>query len=224
MGMDVTQIEKAIGYVFKDKSLLINAMTHASYANEHAQSESYDRLEFLGDGILDFLVAEQLFFASVRNEGEMTVKRSRMVSKHPLCEAVVRMDIYKYVRFGKGAENNEFISEKAKSDIFESILAAIYIDSGSIEKAREFIRSHLNNCISLSGCDYKSKLQEYAQARKITLEYPRPEQYGSANRPFFKARAVLGEIEGVGQGASIKEAQQNAARMVCENLNIVTKK
>ena len=220
---EISEVEKTIGYTFNDKSLLVTAMTHASYSNEHVGSPSYDKLEFFGDSILNFIVAENLFMSAINDEGEMTVKRAKIVSRKPLHDAVCKMDLFQYVRFGKGVTNSESFSQKAKSDIFESLLAAIYIDSNcNMNEARRFIDEHLRLSISQVVTDYKSKLQEYAQARKIPLVYLKAEQSGEKYHPSFSAEAVLGgDIRGVGEGSSIKEAQQNAAREILEKINEV---
>lgn len=220
--MDLTKIkevENIIGYVFNDKSLLVSALTHSSFTNEHKNCENYEKLEFLGDSILNFIIAEELFYATVKDEGEMTATRARMVSRKPLDDAVGKMNLYRYVRFGKGAEANEFVSEKKRSDIFESVLAAIYIDSKDMVEPKKFIKEHL--CVDLTHItvDYKSRLQEYAQSKKLTLEYPKAVQSGVANHPYFKAQVILdGRYIGEGEGYSIKEAQQNAAKEVFSQL------
>lgn len=217
----IEQVENIIGYTFADKRLLVTALTHASYVNEHKGSESYEKLEFLGDSILNFIIAEQLYTASAKSEGEMTVLRSRMVSRLPLREAVNRMGLYDYVLLGKGTEHTEVLSAKTKSDVFESILAAIYIDSGDISTARRFIVQHLNSLSVLAAVDYKSRLQEYAQAKKISLVYPEPEQKGDPSHPYFEASAVLdGHIKGFGKGSSKKEAQQSAAKEIYVKLKL----
>lgn len=217
----IEQVEQIIGYTFRDKRLLVRALTHGSYVNEHKNCESYEKLEFLGDSILNFVVAEQLFRESAKSEGEMTVLRSRMVSRLPLSEAVNRMGLFSFVRLGKGTEHTEILSAKTQSDIFESILAAIYIDSDSLSKARKFIEQHLNSLSVLAAVDYKSRLQEYAQAKKLSLVYPEPVQKGDLSHPYFEAEAELGgEFRGAGTGNSKKEAQQLAAKEICKKIGI----
>ncbi len=211
----INEIERIIGYVFNDKSLIVSALTHSSFTNEHKNCENYEKLEFLGDSILNFIIAEELFYAAVKDEGEMTARRARLVSRKPLDDAVGKMGLYKYVRFGKGAEMNEFVSEKKRSDIFESVLAAIYLDSKGLTEPKKFIKEHLSGDLTNIMIDYKSRLQEYAQSQKLALEYPRANQSGEANHPYFKAQVILGgRYIGEGEGYSIKEAQQNAAKEV----------
>ena len=135
----IDKIENIIGYKFRNKTLLVNAFTHVSYINEHKNCESYEKLEFLGDSILNFIVADKLYHAQLRDEGEMTMLRARMVSRSPLAEAVKRMDLCPFVRLGKGAEKCDTMPVKIQSDIFESVLAAIYLDSGSMTEAKTFV-------------------------------------------------------------------------------------
>ncbi len=214
----IDKIENIIGYKFRNKTLLVNAFTHVSYINEHKNCESYEKLEFLGDSILNFIVADKLYHAQLRDEGEMTMLRARMVSRSPLAEAVKRMDLCPFVRLGKGAEKCDTMPVKIQSDIFESVLAAIYLDSGSMTEAKTFVDKHLSLSFA-AAIDYRSRLQEYAQARKITLEYDDPVQKGDQSHPYFIARAVLdNKITGHGEGGSKKEAQQNAAKEIYDKL------
>ncbi len=154
----IDKIENIIGYKFRNKTLLVNAFTHVSYINEHKNCESYEKLEFLGDSILNFIVADKLYHAQLRDEGEMTMLRARMVSRSPLAEAVKRMDLCPFVRLGKGAEKCDTMPVKIQSDIFESVLAAIYLDSGSMAEAKTFVDKHLSLSFA-AAIDYRSRLQ-----------------------------------------------------------------
>lgn len=214
---EIAQVEKIVGYVFRDKNLLVQALTHVSYVNEHKNSVSYEKLEFLGDSILNFIVADRLYRASMHDEGEMTIMRSRMVSRLPLSEAVAEMKLDDYMMLGKGVEKSETLSVKMRSDIFESMLAAIYLDGG-LSEARKFVCNRLKVSFAAE-IDYRSRLQEYAQARKITLVYSEPVQKGELSHPYFCAEAVLdGKIKGRGEGGSKKEAQQNAAKEIYDKI------
>lgn len=211
---DLKKAEQIIGYTFRDKELLVTALTHKSYVNEHDNCTSYEKLEFLGDSVLNFVIAEKLYRQS-ENEGEMTQKRAVMVSRAPLCRSVTEMGLYNFVRFGNGTDKDEGLSVKTKSDIFESVLAAVYLDSGSIKQAAQFVENHLTLLPEALSTDYKSRLQEYAQANKISLVYPEPRRRGELNRPFFEAEAILDrKIKGFGVGRSKKEAQQAAAKQI----------
>ena len=136
---DIKKIEKIVGYTFKDKSLLERALTHGS-ASKNAL-ENYQSLEFLGDSILDFIAAKRLMEINPNaHEGALTRIRASIVSKEPLAEEVKKLGLEKYLIVGKG-ENLAYISsqEKIMSDLFESMIAAIYLDSKSIDVAEKLI-------------------------------------------------------------------------------------
>ena len=210
---DVKSIESKIGYVFADKSLLETAFTHSSYLNENRDcAASYDRLEFLGDAILDFLVSEELYFRLQTDEGEMTEIRSKIVSKEPLCIAVDEMGIFGYLRIGKGAVNDINNSPKVKSDLFESLLAAVYIDCGrQLSAPREFLKRNLTS--GLNSSDYKSELQVYTQKYRKGVKPEYEDEETAGNRPVFRVCVKIdGVVYGRGEGSSKKKAQQNAAK------------
>ena len=168
--------------------------------------------------MLNFIIAEKLY-RKAENEGEMTLQRARMVSRTPLCASVKKMGLYDFVRFGNGTDKDEGLSVKTQSDIFESVLAAIYLDSGSLAQAVTFVEKHLTVLLDAQSTDYKSRLQEYAQAHKLSLVYPEPLRKGELNRPYFEAEAVLGDkYFGKGIGRSKKEAQQIAAKQIYDIL------
>lgn len=216
---DVKKVEKIIDYHFRDENLLITALTHSSFVNEHDNCCSYEKLEFLGDSVLNFIIAEKLY-KKAESEGEMTQKRAVMVSREPLCRSVNEMGLYEFVRFGNGTDKDEGLSVKTQSDIFESVLAAIYLDSGSIEKATAFVNKHLSVLPDAQSIDYKSRLQEYAQANKMPLVYSEPVRKGELNRPYFEAEVILdNRYKGKGTGRSKKEAQQFAAKQIYLEVN-----
>lgn len=139
---DAAKAEALIGYVFTDKSLLECALTHSSYVNE-CGGQSNERLEYLGDSILNFIVAEMLFNATPDDEGVLTELRKELVSKSPLAAAVREMGLIKYYRMGKGAKS-EFNKAKDKpvSNIFEAVLGAVYLDGG-MDEAKSFVKRNL---------------------------------------------------------------------------------
>ena len=140
---DFAGVENIIGYTFADKALLQCALTHESYVNERG-GESNERLEFLGDSVLNFIVTEDLYALCDQSEGILTDIRQRIVSKEPLAEAVRAMGLLAFYRLGKGAklDKNNF-KDKPISDLFEAVLGAVYIDGG-IENARRFVHMHLH--------------------------------------------------------------------------------
>ena len=209
---EIDSVENLIGYKFSDKNLLISALTHQSYVNEHGAKESnYQRLEFLGDAILDFVVAEMLYFTSSDDAGKMTRDRIKVVSREPLARAVERLNLLDYVRVGKGAREEAFRMDKPKSDLFESVLAAIYIDSKkNIDAARKFIQSNLT--LDVTTGDAKSRLQEYIQ-KNMHGVLPVYETKAADGRNAFVSEVFVGnDRKGSGEGRTKKEAEREAAK------------
>ena len=207
----IDEIEEKIGYVFNDKNLLVTAFTHSSYCNEHSGCTSYERLEFLGDSILGFLMADKLYFGTDENEGEMTVMRAGSVSKEPLAEKIDKMGVIKFLRHGNGVEADFKSSVKTRSDLFESIIAAMYVDGGrSLEAPAKFVEN-----FDISKCrDYKSILQEYVQKRYCGLIPKYDTCEDPDNKGCFLSRAVVGKVcYDPGRGKNKKTAEQNAAEI-----------
>ena len=155
-----------VGYEFKDKNLLKRALTHSSKS-----AQNYERLEFLGDSILDFVVGDYLFMNSDKSEGELTVLRAHFVSENNLCKVFDQLEIEREIILGKSWKGA--LSKAVKCDIVEAIIAAIYIDGGMVE-ARKFIveKLALETFESVKDDNYKSKLQELIQANfKCKMTY-----------------------------------------------------
>lgn len=208
----IDAIEKEIGYRFKDKSLLELAFTHSSYAYEH-NVESNEKLEFLGDGALNFIVADILYTLK-RDEGEMTRMRSNLVSRTPLAKEIERMDLMKYMRFGDGVDVNT-ASVKLVSNLYEAIVAAVYKDGG-LDAARNFIKNTLLKYADIpQNEDSKTLLQEFLQARGKKVSYK--DECISENPPLFASEAIVdGKVAGKGRGTRKKSAQMEAAyRALC---------
>ena len=206
------EIESIIGYVFRDKNLLITAFTHASYCNEHRGTVSYDRLEFFGDSILGFLMAQRLYFGTDKSEGEMTKLRASSVSEEPLAAEIDRLGLMKYLRHGKSLNEDEAL--KAKSDLFESILGAIYIDSGnSLEAPKRLVDS----LPIVAVVDYKSALNEYALAKKKELSYVTIKDVNE-NGEFISHVVFDGVSYDCGFGKKKVKAEQKAAENAYKKL------
>ena len=122
------KIEEIIGYAFGNVELLGRAFVHSSYAHEHG-TESYDRLEFLGDGVLGLVVAEKLYDEG-RDEGVMTQQRARIVGTRPLEAAAEELGLEQYIRFGEGEKKQPHKHRKVLADVFEAVIGAIYLDGG----------------------------------------------------------------------------------------------
>ena len=198
-----------IGYDFKNAKLLKRALTHSSFGKDN-----YERLEFLGDGILDFVVGDYLFRHSSEDEGHLTVLRSHFVSESNLCKIFDSLKIEKEVILGKSYKDK--ISKAVKADIVEAIIAAIYLDGG-LDSAVGFIERHfdLSGFAKVVDDNYKSRLQELVQAGfKCKMSYV-TEHDGDG----FKSTFFMDEDEiASGRGLSKIEAEQEAAKNSIEKL------
>lgn len=205
-----------LGIKPNDISLYEMAFSHTSYANEK-KKESYERLEFLGDAVLELLMSDYLYNNYNKSEGDMTKLRAHYVCETALYEYSKKLELNKYLKLGKGEEETGGRNRKAiVSDIFESFLGAIYLDQG-IEVARKFFLENviphiLNHEIDFFD-DYKSVLQEYVQTDKRSLEYRVVKEEGPAHNPRFTVEVTIdGIIYGQGISNSKKSAEQEAAK------------
>ncbi len=196
----------------KNKDLLLTALTHSSYANEH-NCQNYERLEFLGDAVLELITSDYFYNDGKLNEGEMTKKRASYVCEEALSEYAKEIGYIPYIRVGHGQLNN--INETIIADIFEAILGVIYLDCG-FEIAKKYINEiiipHIkDNDVYLA--DYKSALQELIQTDKKTLEYVLINESGPAHDKTFTVEVKVDNIiYGKGIGKTKKEAEQYAAK------------
>lgn len=214
----ISEIEQKTGYVFKDKNLLKTCFTHSSYVNEHG-GDNNERLEFLGDALLGFFVADHLYTTTLDNEKLMTEKRKALVAALPLEEAIKRMDIAKFILGGGNGEN---IGKKAISSLFEALVAGIYLDGG-IEPSKKFVLEKLLPYTDYTvDVNYKGRLQEYLQSKKIpSAKYTLISKSGQEHAPEFLVRVIAGEIVGDGSGKSKKDAEQAAAKDALLKLGIL---
>ena len=215
--------EKLIGYEFKDKSLLETALTHASYANEN-RCQSYERLEFLGDSVLGFVTAEYLFrHFSDLPEGQLTKTRAALVCEKSLCGFSRALEVGSFLRLSHG-EMHSGGRERPSilADVFESTVAAVYLDSGSLDTAKELILRFVAPAARTRGGrafkDYKTTLQEIIQQNpEERLEYVLTGESGPDHQKHFTVEVHLNSnVIGKGGGRSKKEAEQQAAREALE--------
>ena len=203
------------------------AFTHTSYANE-MKCESYERLEFLGDAILELIISEYLYRNTDYEEGRMTKLRSHYVCENALYEYSVKLGLNEYIKLGKGQQEQDGKHCKAiVADIFESFIAAIYLDSG-LNEVKKFIYKYVIPIIESNTLDffndYKSKLQEFVQTDKKSLEYILVNEIGPAHNKTFEIEVrINGILYGKGCAKSKKEAEQLAARDALEKSEIVVK-
>lgn len=213
----IQDIEIKTGYVFKNKAILNRAFTHSSVDTD--AMDNYQSLEFLGDSILDFIVAERLMQLNPdAHEGKLTTMRASIVSKTPLAKVIEEMNVAGYLIVGKGERHDNIVEQsKIKSDIFEAIVAAIYVDSGDVNEARKFILRALDKNFKskytlTSAFDYKTKLNELASKNKWKVRYELNEKSGAPHMPTFAYTVfVNNEISGEGSGHKKLDAQQQAA-------------
>lgn len=219
-------VEKKLGYKYNDIKLLRLALTHKSYAyenvnlNEVTNDDYNERIEFLGDAILEHIVSDMLYTnEKIFSEGEMTKKRAAMVCETSLCEALKSTGIHNYIYLGK-CELNGSVEKKDAiiADCFEAILGSVYLDGG-YEKAKDFVYDKLKKQISevLEGkdfnTDYKTKLQEILQKNgSVKIEYVTLKEEGPEHDKTFYVEVLFnGSKIGEGVGKNKKSAEQAAA-------------
>ncbi len=195
----------------KDKELLLTALTHSSYAHEH-NVESYERLEFLGDAVLQILMSDYLYNNMTDQEGILSKTRASYVCETACATYAKEINYIPYIRVGHGQINN--INETIIADIFESIMGCIYLDQG-LKTAKKLFDQVVVPCIKHHDMflgDYKSKLQELVQTTRQSLEYRLVSETGPAHDKTFEVEVVIDNIiYGKGEGKSKKEAEQHAA-------------
>ncbi len=209
--MDFEEFFLKRGITIKNRDRMMMAFTHSSYANEH-KAVDYERLEFLGDAVLELVTSEYFYLNTNLKEGEMSKKRASFVCEHALATYSKEIGLNKYIRVGHGQQNN--INDTIIADVFESALGAIYLDCGfSVAKkyAEEIIIPYIKKGVSFLG-DYKSLLQELVQTDKESLSYVVVGEVGPSHDKTFTVNVTIdGIVYGTGIGKSKKEAEQKAA-------------
>ena len=213
---DAKKIEKIIHYSFKNKDLLKTAFTHSSYAYEK-KVESNERLEFLGDSVLNLAVSEELYNNYKVEEGQMSKWRSKMVNSETLSQIIEGLELDKFLLTGKSFSSFD-LSKSMKEDLFESIVGAIYTDT-SFEKAKRFIFRFINTkkSVKKKDVDYKSSLQEIVQKHKganlVYFTYETPKNPG-----MFCSEVYINDIFiARSESESKKQAQVECAKLALLN-------
>ena len=222
-------LQQALGYRFRDRGLLEHAMTHTSRANEDVSGGVTDNesMEFLGDALLGFVIADMLFrdFPEF-DEGEKSKTKASLVSTTALARQAERLGLGDHLLLGRGEEKTGGRRKQALlADGYEALIAAIYLDGG-IEPARAFIMREFSPQLEdvhrhgVSAQDYKSALQEWLQSRDLPLpEYRLAGSLGPDHRKLFEIDVLVrGERVASGSGPSKKEAEQDAARATLDKL------
>ena len=220
------KLEDRIGYSFRDRGLLVTALTHSSYANERhgGENPSYERLEFLGDSILGLVTADFLYsHEPPLPEGRMTRLRAELVCEASLHRTALALGLGAYMRLGKGEEHTGGRERPSiLADMVESIIAAIYLDAG-MDEARRFVMDKVLKDAEISdehrSADYKTQLQEIVQRKSNqTIRYVLAEESGPDHNKLFTFEVLInGETAGRGSGRTKKEAEQMAAQKALED-------
>ena len=220
----LARCEQRVGYIFSDKLLLQSALTHASGAQHRRASN--ERLEFLGDAILGAVVCEMLFHQYPEYlEGELTKIKSIVVSRQTCAKISEALGMQEFLILGKGMTTHPTVPTSVLADVFESLLAAIYLDGGD-QAARDFIEEHIGPEIELAaggevGGNYKSLLQQLAQREfSTTPTYQLLDEKGPDHSKCFKIAAQVGRTRfQAAWGRNKKEAEQRAARNALSELH-----
>ncbi|EHK2405597.1 ribonuclease III [Clostridium perfringens] len=224
--INLIEVEKLIGIEFENKGVLITALTHSSYANQFKDVKYNERLEFLGDSVLQLCVTKYLFNNyKDKSEGELTKIRALVVCENSLHKVSKNLSLGKYIRMSKGEEltgGRERTSIQA--DALEAVIAAVYLDKG-IEVANDFILRNFKDVIDKAIneeiiLDFKTRLQEVLQKNgEVNIAYNLLKHEGPPHRrKFFTDLLINNEIIGQGVGFSKKESEQNAAKAALQRL------
>lgn len=196
----------------KNENLLKIALTHSSYANEHKGCKNYERLEFLGDAVLELVTSEYFYLYTNYKEGQMTKLRASYVCEKALATYAKKIGIDKHIRLGHGQIHN--LNDTIIADVFEAVVGAIYLDQG-FDIAKNYIDTiiipYIKKHIDFNA-DYKTRLQELVQTGRKSLEYEVVKETGESHKKTFEVVVKIDDIiYGRGKGSSKKEAEQMAA-------------
>ncbi len=224
------EFQEKLGISFENEKLLVQAFTHSSYVNEHRKKpyEDNERLEFLGDAVLELTVSEFLFKKfPIMSEGQLTKMRAAIVCEPSLVSFANELSFGQFVLLGKGEELTGGRARPALlADVFEAFIGALYLDQG-IERVYKFLETtvfpKINEGAFSHVMDYKSQLQELVQRDgRGVIEYKVLQEKGPAhNREFVSRVSLNGEELGMGAGKSKKEAEQRAAQIALETLKSI---
>lgn len=217
---EILEIQSKLGYTFKNDDLLTTAFTHSSFAYTH-NLKSNERLEFLGDSVLNLCTTLYLFYNFNFDEGVSSKIRAYLVSSEYVSKYIFKNGLEKFLRCGNF---NPEKSTNVMGDLYEAIIGAIMLDSG-LDECKKFIYSSLQYSknlieeVHIKTRDFKSELQEYAQAKNQKLEYVLIEKTGPAHMPCFKVAVVLNGVRLAEMSAkSKKEAENLCAKKALEVL------
>lgn len=225
----VKQIESLIGYRFSDRSILAKALAHASSTEDRIASN--ERLEFLGDAILDLVICQSLFerFPNYL-EGDLTKIKSMLVSRRTCAKLANQLKLHEFLQVAKGMSQSRALKGSLSAAAIESVIAAVYIDGG-LESARDFILRIFEPLITIADADehqenYKSVLQQYAQQHfEVTPIYELLDEKGPAHNKCFETSAIITSRRFKSAwGTNKKEAEQKAAYNALIELGVIKEK
>ena len=225
IGKSFDELMKRIGYSFAEPDILQNALTHASYSNEYKTKghnlPSNERLEFLGDAVLEIVISEYLYdnFRAY-GEGKLTRMRQNLVCEKTLARVAARLSLGDYIHLGNGEESDCRTRPKVLADTLEAVLAAVYIDCRArcSEEYKSVITAlymdELSDATNTGGADYKTALQQFVEKDgSAILEYAVTSERGPEhNKEFTVVAKVNNNVVGTGVAFSKKDAEQQAAR------------
>ncbi|WP_077622052.1 ribonuclease III [Sediminibacillus massiliensis] len=226
--MNFSQLQQKLGIEFHNEKLLKQAFTHSSYVNEHRKKQFQDneRLEFLGDAVLELGVSQYLFREYPNmEEGELTKFRASIVCEPSLVSFATDLDFGAFILLGKGEEMTGGRSRPALlADVFEAFIGALYLDQGfdvSINFLEKYVYPKISKGAFSHAMDYKSQLQELVQRSKNgVIVYSISEERGPAhNREFVADVLIHNQVAGTGVGRTKKEAEQRAAKKALDSYN-----
>lgn len=227
--LKLKEFQETLGVKFTNLSYLKKALTHSSFANQYKDTEYNERLEFLGDSVLQLCITEYLFKNYLdKAEGELTKIRSLIVCENSLFEIAKSLNLGNYIRMSKGEELTGGRNRTSiQADAVEAVLAAIYLDKG-LEFAREFILDKFSDIIEKAIenkiiLDFKTKLQEHLQKNgEVNITYELVKFEGPPHRRKFFTRVLInGECMGEGEGFSKKEAEQASAKQALKKMGVI---
>ena len=221
-GHPVSEVEKILGYRFSNPDLLDKALTHSSFTEGISSGDNYERLEFLGDAVLELVTREYLMAEYPQEpEGHLTRRKIKIVMKQNLARHGLRLGLNDFVQVGNGFDASEGAINTIAADAMEAIIGAIYLDSG-LKAAEEFLYREILQKYSDTDPlpDARSALQEYCQAKGLTLpEYRLVSSTGPDHNPVFAISVIIDGTEvGQGIGRTRKAAREAAAARAIENI------
>ncbi len=222
--MNLENFENNIGYYFNNKDLLKEALTHTSYAYEN-KVESNERLEYLGDSILEFVISEFLFLKYKNlSEGEMTKVRANVVCEDSLFKIAQKHNFSDFLYLGNSEKHSQNSKKALMADSVEAVIAAIFLDS-NLENAKKFIINNLEKTVEISSKnvgmkDYKTVLQEKLQVNgEVKIQYTVTREDGpDHDKTFIVEVSCDGKVLAEGQGKNKKNAEMEAAKKALEKM------